>query len=338
MADRTCLTCKHFEPSSIRRKGWCRNPLLFSPQQSHLVHDDDLDCGHRLGNYWEPADPSGESEPKPAGTKEKPEAAPLRFMTTEPQLATPVTGTVVWSSAGSSGGNPLGSSGGSAGGSGRPPSSGSGGTPPQSGRSGPGRPGGPPGPERSVSYQPEERYWTDYLRIAFPVLGLLLLLGLFWFWATALIDNGDDNGTTVAVVPTETAAATTSTGGGLDDVKLSTEPATTPDDQGDNVAPTPADGQDAPKPTRTPRSTAAEDTPTTESVGKYKPDDLVVTNGEANLRSEPALGDNVVATLPEGTELTVTGESVEADDYTWVPVEDAEGQSGYVAEDLLDPA
>ena len=27
-----------------------------------------------------------------------------------------------------------------------------------------------------MSYQPEERYWTDYLRIAFPVLGLLLLL------------------------------------------------------------------------------------------------------------------------------------------------------------------
>ena len=26
--------------------------------------------------------------------------------------------------------------------------------------------------ERTVSYQPEERYWTDYLRIALPVIGL----------------------------------------------------------------------------------------------------------------------------------------------------------------------
>ena len=39
----------------------------------------------------------------------------------------------------------------------------------------PGRAG--PSEERTVSYQPEERYWTDYLRIALPVFGLLLLIG-----------------------------------------------------------------------------------------------------------------------------------------------------------------
>ena len=62
MTGRTCKTCKHFEPAPIRRKGWCRNPLLYSPQQSHLVQQDDLDCGHRIGNYWEPAEPPADAE------------------------------------------------------------------------------------------------------------------------------------------------------------------------------------------------------------------------------------------------------------------------------------
>ena len=35
--ERKCSTCKFYEPAPIWRKGWCRNPLLYAPQQSHLV-------------------------------------------------------------------------------------------------------------------------------------------------------------------------------------------------------------------------------------------------------------------------------------------------------------
>ena len=58
MTGRKCSSCKHYEPAPIWRKGWCRNPLLYSPQQSHLVGEDDLDCERGMGNYWEPGDPS----------------------------------------------------------------------------------------------------------------------------------------------------------------------------------------------------------------------------------------------------------------------------------------
>lgn len=57
--ERKCSTCKFYEPSPIYRKGWCRNPLLYAPQQHHLVADDDLDCSRGLSDYWEAADGTG---------------------------------------------------------------------------------------------------------------------------------------------------------------------------------------------------------------------------------------------------------------------------------------
>ena len=40
-----------------------------------------------------------------------------------------------------------------------------------------------------MSYESEERYWTDYLRVALPVIGLLLMLALFWWWAQNFIGD-----------------------------------------------------------------------------------------------------------------------------------------------------
>src|SRR3954470_1164390 len=52
-------TCKFYEPARIWRKGWCRTPPLYAPQQSHLVAEDDLDCSRGLSDYWEAADGTG---------------------------------------------------------------------------------------------------------------------------------------------------------------------------------------------------------------------------------------------------------------------------------------
>ncbi len=57
-----------------------------------------------------------------------------------------------------------------------------------------------------MSYESEERYWTDYLRVALPVIGLLLMLALFWWWAQQFI--GDDGNEGDLASATQTAIAT----------------------------------------------------------------------------------------------------------------------------------
>jgi hypothetical protein len=58
----------------------------------------------------------------------------------------------------------------------------------------------------------------------------------------------------------------------------------------------------------------------------------VVTTVDVNLRAEASEEADIVALLPEGTELTVTG----AADGTWVPVENPEtGDEGFVAAEYL---
>lgn len=90
--------------------------------------------------------------------------------------------------------------------------------------------------------------------------------------------------------------------------------------------------------TPAPRATAAATTTATE--GAFTPGEAV-TNGAAdtNLRDGPGLDTGVIATLPLGTALTVTGPPVTADGFVWWPVEVTEsGETGYVAEELLTPA
>jgi hypothetical protein len=61
----------------------------------------------------------------------------------------------------------------------------------------------------------------------------------------------------------------------------------------------------------------------------------VATTGDClNLRSDAALGSGRIGCLPNGTSVTVTGDAVAADGYSWVPVETPLG-SGWVAANYL---
>jgi hypothetical protein len=186
-----------------------------------------------------------------------------------------------------------------------------------------------------VSYQREdERYWTDYLRVALPIVGLLLLFGLLWFWLSSII--GDDNNDK----PTATATVA---------VAIITQPvstATTPPNQGITATvevnqPT----QPAGEPTNTPEENPTE---APQQAAKFaKGDTVVTTEDHINVRSDPSTSsdDNVLESLDQGAELTITGKSKEADGYTWWPVEDdanvdANGDpiKGWVVEDFIEPS
>jgi hypothetical protein len=167
----------------------------------------------------------------------------------------------------------------------------------------------------NFTYYPEERYWTDYLRIAAPVLGVIILLALAWFWLSHLIGGG--NGSAVDITPSS----------------ASNPPIVA-------ASPTANATIGTPQVVATATSTSETGTPgtTTEITNGAS---VVVANTDGtgvNMRDSASTSGNVVAMLPEGTELTVTGDSVKAEQYTWWPVKTADGQTGYVASDFLQVA
>lgn len=182
-----------------------------------------------------------------------------------------------------------------------------------------------------MSYQPEERYWTDYLRIALPVVGLLLMLGLFWYWASAVIGNDDNQDRTPTAVVAQISTATAPPPTATAPVNLPLE-TSVPDPTED----TSGNGSN-PEPTETPAGTTAENTP--EPAGKgFAVDELVQTNsGDVNLRADKTTDSEVVTVLGENEELTVTESATEQDSegYYWVGVTTAGGDRGYVADEFL---
>lgn len=191
--------------------------------------------------------------------------------------------------------------------------------------------------ERTVSYQPEERYWTDYLRIALPVIGLLLLIGLLWYWASALIGGGGDQPPptpeVAAVItpvneatpapPTATAVVIAPTPG------PPVEPTATP------VTPAPVATQPV---APTPAPAVADATNPCASMPVYPVGALVTTTAEVNLRDGPSTDSNAVTVLPVGAQLQITGDFSEAGQCDWWPVTVTEsGQAGYVIEEFLQP-
>jgi hypothetical protein len=201
--------------------------------------------------------------------------------------------------------------------------------------SGPDRPGS--SEERTVSYQPEERYWTDYLRIALPVVGLLLLIGLLWYWASALIGNGENQ-----PPPTPQVAAV------ITPINESTPAPPTP--TAVVIAPTPG-----PPPSPTPTTVAQVAAPTQPAAPTtapvvadagnpcanmpvYPAGALVATTDQVNLREGPTTDSAAVAVLPPGTQLQITGDFQEAGQCDWWPVQVTDsGQTGFIIEQYIEP-
>src|SRR5207244_4100625 len=76
--ERKCSTCKHYQPSPLWRKGWCRNPLLYDRNTNHLVESESLACNRTFIDYWEPMEGPARSTTPHArlGKDGKPRIAP----------------------------------------------------------------------------------------------------------------------------------------------------------------------------------------------------------------------------------------------------------------------
>lgn len=187
------------------------------------------------------------------------------------------------------------------------------------------------GQGRSVSYQPEERYWTDYLRLALPVIGLLLMLGLFLFWLNNLIDGSSNTPPTEQVIVGEIIPTVDTIGAASPSAVTTTAPTNTvPVDPAAVTTATvaPGAGDTATDPTAPP---ADGDTFPIGSDVQVSADDGLT------LRSEASVDGQALLTLDFGAILTITGEPEQGGDLTWYPVE-VEGNQGWVAADFIEAA
>lgn len=62
-----------------------------------------------------------------------------------------------------------------------------------------------------------------------------------------------------------------------------------------------------------------------------------VTGDTLNVRADASTESDVVVKLAQGDVVTVTGDSREAEGYTWWPIETADGETGWVAGEFLQP-
>ncbi len=300
-----------------------------------------------MRDFWEPVGPNDRTPSEEAGqaTVKMPKTNPLRlFATLQPRLAAAgAGGDMMFASAGDGQGGASGY---------RPVRGGSDvpddvETPATRGRRA--EQGNiPAGRQRTVHFQPEDRYWTDYLRIALPVIGLVLMLGLFWYWASTFIGGSNNNEPVSNQTPGQaiiadtnaspTAEATTPATGKTPAANTGTQnqqPAETPaakptkpaantgtgDNQaGDNQA---ANNQPATKPASSSGGTFAEG------------DQVSVTTDGLNMRDAPSTTGNALTQLSKGDKLTILAGPEQGDNYNWYQVQTADGTKGWVASEFI---
>lgn len=368
---KSCGTCKHFEPSTEWRRGWCRNTLLFAPSQSHLVQSEALDCSRGAQSFWEPA------SPRPlvnAGQKD----VKLPIFENPLNLFSPALAGASQGASGMNGGHMMFASSGSGSGSGgggddyddygydddynfddEPPAEEPAGNRPQSNRTrrSTGQANATGGRSQSASVQPEGRYWTDYLRIALPVIGIILMLGLLWVWASSIlgddsenVDNPDDN---IALVETETPDPNA--------VNPNLVNESTPDANQPSTGEIPISGQSTPASNDAPfnptdlsstgTNTEAGETQTTEEEQPTAPPEteteggggeiavdatVRITEDNVNVREATTIEGEPIRTAMAGEEAVVVSGPEEAEGFVWWQVVFDGGEGGYVVEDYLE--
>lgn len=192
------------------------------------------------------------------------------------------------------------------------------------------------GRQRSIQFQPEERYWTDYLRIALPIIGLLLMVGLFWFWIEQLIDDPASSPEPQPTVTTQGQPEIASSGS----TPVPTE-APVVGGQAPVTGATPPPAGEAPTDDA---AASADETQPADAVTDdqlFAPDDTArIKEPDVNMRAEPTIGEAGVinATLQADTVVTIRSGPEEADGLQWweIVVEDT-GETGWVAQDYLEP-
>lgn len=281
MPDHKCSTCKHYQPAPMWKKGWCRNPLLYSPQQSHLVGEDDLDCNRGMGSYWEPLDaaapddPGRFTPPPPRGIAPAPPPTQAQGARRNTPSRTGVEPIVVRRTDEEAVARP---------------------------RSRPAARGAEPlrsaEPEGYASTPQEHYSWGDYLRRSYPVIGVILLLGAFWVWSARQLAGGP------APTPTVAAPSPSAEPSPAAPVVVITPPA---------PAAPPAGGFPAPTPTL-PAPPPGVIAPGARVV-------VATSGAGANIRANPTTNAAVVTAQDDGVVLTITGPSQDADGFTWWPVQ-----------------
>lgn len=107
------------------------------------------------------------------------------------------------------------------------------------------------------------------------------------------------------------------------------------------VTPTPeATAEATTEPTEEATEEATEEPTATAEAGGFTVGQTVYVNeSDVRLRDAPTTNSNILTGLTLGQELVITGESVEADGFTWWPVSSPDGASfiGWVAADFLSP-
>lgn len=313
-----------------------------------MVGESDLDCARHDEDFWEPADRDDDDDQHPAMSGDDTERNGLHLFTRQRRLepATETPGVIARSSnSGGSWNSPGGSDGG--------------GEPPVAPRR-PNRAAAPQGQERNVSYQPEERYWTDYLRIALPVVGLLLMLGLFWYWASNVIGDSGNTPKPTAAANVNVINADTPTPTITPEVQITFQPTATTAASGpateSNAAgasnsasggnagaanPTAATGSNSSGASGNSSGNSASSNSSngaSSNPSKFGNGDTVQTTSDGvNMRPDHSTAGDPVEQIPNGTELNVTGSGVKAEGYTWIPVTDpSTGNSGWVADEFVE--